>query len=152
MNRGRLRVYLGAAPGVGKTFAMLEEGQRRAERGTDVVIGYVENHGRRKTSRAAEGLEVVVREDRRPDPLGGEDPEGEVDGGVGLDVDEDRVVRIHNKRGRRMLDDRRPRNLVTRLQEVHLVEIGLVPASAYIGLANALVGQGGIGLSERTLH
>lgn len=63
MNRGRLRVYLGAAPGVGKTFAMLEEGQRRAERGTDVVIGYVENHGRRKTSRAAEGLEVVPRRD-----------------------------------------------------------------------------------------
>lgn len=61
MNKGRLRVYLGASPGVGKTFAMLEEGQRRAERGTDVVIGYVENHGRPKTSRAAEGLEVVAR-------------------------------------------------------------------------------------------
>ncbi len=40
--RGRLRVYLGAAPGVGKTYRMLDEGRRRAERGTDVVIGYVE--------------------------------------------------------------------------------------------------------------
>ena len=47
MERGRLRVYLGAAPGVGKTFAMLDEGHRRAERGTDVVVGFVETHGRR---------------------------------------------------------------------------------------------------------
>ncbi len=44
--RGRLRVYLGAAPGVGKTYAMLGEGHRRAERGTDVVVGFVETHGR----------------------------------------------------------------------------------------------------------
>ena len=49
--RGRLRVYLGAAPGVGKTFAMLDEGQRRVERGTDVVVGFVETHGRPKTER-----------------------------------------------------------------------------------------------------
>ena len=42
MTRGRLRVYLGAAPGVGKTYAMLAEGRRRHGRGTDVVIGYVE--------------------------------------------------------------------------------------------------------------
>ena len=53
--RGRLRVYLGAAPGVGKTFAMLNEGHRRLERGTDVVVGYVETHGRAKTE-AAIGL------------------------------------------------------------------------------------------------
>ena len=46
MARGRLRVYLGAAPGVGKTYAMLGEGRRRAERGTDVVVGLVEDHGR----------------------------------------------------------------------------------------------------------
>ena len=45
--RGRLRVYLGMAPGVGKTFRMLEEGNRRKERGTDVVVGFVETHGRR---------------------------------------------------------------------------------------------------------
>ncbi len=41
MARGELRVYLGAAPGVGKTYAMLNEGWRRAQRGTDVVVGYV---------------------------------------------------------------------------------------------------------------
>ena len=46
MARGTLRIYLGAAPGVGKTFAMLNEGCRRRERGTDVVVGFVETHGR----------------------------------------------------------------------------------------------------------
>lgn len=61
MTRGKLRVYLGAAPGVGKTYRMLEEGQRRRSRGTDVVIGYVEPHGRPLTSAMAEGLEVVPR-------------------------------------------------------------------------------------------
>ncbi|MBC9733356.1 DUF4118 domain-containing protein [Nocardioides marmotae] len=61
MERGKLRVYLGAAPGVGKTFAMLQEGRRRSERGTDVVIGYVETHQRPRTAEAAEGLEVVPR-------------------------------------------------------------------------------------------
>ncbi|RYC04147.1 sensor histidine kinase [Nocardioides zhouii] len=60
-DRGRLRVYLGAAPGVGKTYAMLDEGRRRVERGTDLVVGYVETHGRPKTERALEGLEVVPR-------------------------------------------------------------------------------------------
>jgi two-component system sensor histidine kinase KdpD len=59
--RGKLRVYLGAAPGVGKTYAMLNEGRRRKERGTDVVIGYVETYNRRLTVQAAEGLEVVPR-------------------------------------------------------------------------------------------
>lgn len=59
MPPGRLRVYLGAAPGVGKTYKMLEEGQRRKERGTDVVIGFVECHGRKHTEALAEGLEVV---------------------------------------------------------------------------------------------
>ena len=60
-DRGRLRVYLGAAPGVGKTYAMLDEGRRRVERGTDLVVGYVETHGRAKTERGLEGLEVVPR-------------------------------------------------------------------------------------------
>ena len=59
--RGTLRVYLGAAPGVGKTFAMLNEGQRRQERGTDVVVGYVETHGRAHTAAQLDGLEVVPR-------------------------------------------------------------------------------------------
>ena len=58
---GHFRVYLGAAPGVGKTFAMLDEGQRRAQRGADVVIGIVECHGRRLTEMRMEGLETVPR-------------------------------------------------------------------------------------------
>ena len=61
MARGRLRVYLGAAPGVGKTYAMLGEGRRRAERGTDVVVGLVEDHGRARTREMAAGLEQVPR-------------------------------------------------------------------------------------------
>src|ERR1700712_4154386 len=59
--RGHLRIYLGAAPGVGKTYAMLSEGHRRAERGTDVVIAYVENHARPNTLAMAVGLESVPR-------------------------------------------------------------------------------------------
>ncbi len=59
--RGELRIYLGAAPGVGKTYAMLCEAHRRAERGTDVVVGLVETHGRAKTAKMIEGLEVVPR-------------------------------------------------------------------------------------------
>ncbi len=61
MKRGRLRIYLGAAPGVGKTYAMLGEGHRRAERGTDVVVGFVETHDRQHTAEMLEGLEVVPR-------------------------------------------------------------------------------------------
>ena len=61
---GRLRVYLGAAPGVGKTYAMLGEGHRRAERGTDVVVGFVETHGRPHTAEMLAGLEVVPRRTR----------------------------------------------------------------------------------------
>jgi two-component system sensor histidine kinase KdpD len=60
--RGRLRLYLGAAPGVGKTFAMLAEARRRAERGTDVVIGLVETHGRARTADLLQGLEIVPRQ------------------------------------------------------------------------------------------
>jgi two-component system sensor histidine kinase KdpD len=61
MARGTLRLYLGAAPGVGKTFAMLGEGRRRAGRGTDVVVGYVETHGRAKTADEIADLEVMPR-------------------------------------------------------------------------------------------
>ena len=59
--RGTLRVYLGAAPGVGKTFAMLNEGRRRVERGADVVVGFVETHGRDHTAEQIGDLEVVPR-------------------------------------------------------------------------------------------
>ena len=59
--RGRLTVYLGAAPGVGKTFAMLDEAHRRCARGTDVVVGLVETHGRAGTAAQLEGLEVLPR-------------------------------------------------------------------------------------------
>jgi two-component system sensor histidine kinase KdpD len=61
MARGTLRIYLGAAPGVGKTFAMLNEGARRASRGTDVVVGFVETHGRPKTQAQIGDLEIVPR-------------------------------------------------------------------------------------------
>ncbi|MEU1804778.1 sensor histidine kinase KdpD [Streptomyces sp. NPDC019937] len=61
MGRGKLRIYLGAAPGVGKTYAMLSEGHRRAERGTDLVVGFVEHHGRRRTEVMMAGLEEVPR-------------------------------------------------------------------------------------------
>ncbi|GAB3967283.1 sensor histidine kinase KdpD [Actinoallomurus acanthiterrae] len=61
MTRGRLRVYLGAAPGVGKTYAMLSEAHRRRDRGTDVVVGYVECHGRPRTVELLDGLETVPR-------------------------------------------------------------------------------------------
>jgi two-component system sensor histidine kinase KdpD len=58
---GHFRVYLGAAAGVGKTYAMLNEGHRRRGRSADVVIGFVECHGRRLTEQLIEGLEVVPR-------------------------------------------------------------------------------------------
>jgi two-component system sensor histidine kinase KdpD len=57
--RGELRIYLGAAPGVGKTYAMLGEAHRRLERGTDLVAAVVETHGRRKTGELIEGIEVI---------------------------------------------------------------------------------------------
>ena len=61
MARGKLRIYLGAAPGVGKTVAMLDEGRRRASRGTDVVVGLCETHGRAYTASLLRSLEVVPR-------------------------------------------------------------------------------------------
>ena len=51
--RGALRIYLGAAPGVGKTYAMVGEAHRRLERGTDVVVGFVETYGRGAHRRTA---------------------------------------------------------------------------------------------------
>src|SRR5271170_8432813 len=59
--RGHLRIYLGSAAGVGKTYAMLGEGHRRAERGADVVVGFAEAHARPQTSALLDGLEVIPR-------------------------------------------------------------------------------------------
>ncbi|TWP36398.1 ATP-binding protein [Leekyejoonella antrihumi] len=61
MTRGSLRIYLGSAPGVGKTVKMLQEAHRRQDRGTDVVVGLVETHGRAYTEEALAGLEQVPR-------------------------------------------------------------------------------------------
>jgi len=60
-SRGELRIYLGSAAGVGKTFAMLNEGHRRRDRGTDVVVAFVETHGRSHTEDQIGDLEVVPR-------------------------------------------------------------------------------------------
>ncbi len=59
--RGILRIYLGAAPGVGKTYAVLGEAHRRLSRGTDVVVGLIETHGRAHTTEQLDGLEVLPR-------------------------------------------------------------------------------------------
>ncbi|MEV7872012.1 sensor histidine kinase KdpD [Streptomyces sp. NPDC088124] len=61
MGRGKLRIYLGAAPGVGKTYAMLSEAHRRVERGTDCVVAFVEHHDRPRTEVMLHGLEAVER-------------------------------------------------------------------------------------------
>ncbi|MFF4580525.1 ATP-binding protein [Streptomyces sp. NPDC001389] len=61
MGRGKFRIYLGSAPGVGKTYAMLSEGHRRVERGTDVVVAFVEHHSRPRTEVMLHGLEQVTR-------------------------------------------------------------------------------------------
>ncbi|MEV7344162.1 sensor histidine kinase KdpD [Streptomyces sp. NPDC093544] len=63
MGRGRLRIYLGAAPGVGKTYAMLSEAHRRVERGTDCVVAFVEHHRRARTEVMLHGLEQVPRKE-----------------------------------------------------------------------------------------
>src|ERR1700736_1441262 len=59
--RGRYKIFLGMAAGVGKTYRMLQEGQAEAEAGRDVVIGYLEPHGRGETIAQAAGLETVPR-------------------------------------------------------------------------------------------
>ncbi|WP_329139003.1 ATP-binding protein [Streptomyces sp. NBC_00670] len=80
MGRGTLRIYLGAAPGVGKTYAMLCEARRRVGRGTDCVVGYVEHHGRPRTEALLRGLEEVPRR------------ELEYRGGVFTEMDVDAVL------------------------------------------------------------
>ncbi|MEU1179550.1 ATP-binding protein [Streptomyces sp. NPDC005820] len=80
MARGKLRIYLGAAPGVGKTYAMLSEAHRRVERGTDCVVAFVEHHGRPRTEVMLHGLEQVARR------------ELEYRGGVFTEMDVDAVL------------------------------------------------------------
>ncbi|MET7519971.1 sensor histidine kinase KdpD [Streptomyces sp. NPDC005480] len=63
MARGRLRIYLGAAPGVGKTYSMLSEAHRRMERGTDCVVAFVEHHDRPRTEVMLHGLEQIPRKE-----------------------------------------------------------------------------------------
>src|SRR5438093_9338423 len=58
-SRGRLKVFFGASPGVGKTYAMLEAARARRAEGKDVVIGWIETHGRAETAALAEGLEHI---------------------------------------------------------------------------------------------
>ncbi|MDX3380133.1 sensor histidine kinase KdpD [Streptomyces niveiscabiei] len=77
MARGKLRIYLGAAPGVGKTYAMLSEAHRRVERGTDCVVAFVEHHGRPRTEVMLHGLEEIAR--REIDYRGGVFTEMDVD-------------------------------------------------------------------------
>src|ERR1039458_5233221 len=60
--RGQLKVFLGMCPGVGKTFAMLEAAQRELNAGREVVIGYVETHGRKETDALAQGLPRLPRQ------------------------------------------------------------------------------------------
>ena len=60
-HRGKLKVYLGYGPGVGKTWQMLVEGHRLKQEGVDVVVGLVETHGRAETAKLVEGLEVIAR-------------------------------------------------------------------------------------------
>src|SRR5678816_3394966 len=60
-DRARLRIYVGAAPGVGKTYAMLREAHALRSRGLDVVIGFVETYGRQDTDAQIKDLEVVPR-------------------------------------------------------------------------------------------
>src|SRR6188474_205846 len=58
---GRLKIFLGAAPGVGKTYEMLQEARARLKEGKDIVVGVVETHGRKETEALLEGLEVIPR-------------------------------------------------------------------------------------------
>src|ERR1700693_4080055 len=61
VRRGHLRVFLGATPGSGKTFAMLREAHDRRSQGEDIVVGFVETHGRKLTEQAIGSLEVIPR-------------------------------------------------------------------------------------------
>ncbi|MGB8442928.1 MAG: two-component sensor histidine kinase, partial [Pseudolabrys sp.] len=58
---GRLKIFVGAAPGVGKTYEMLQQARARKQDGYDVVVGVVETHGRKETEALLDGLEVIPR-------------------------------------------------------------------------------------------
>ncbi|QYO64172.1 hypothetical protein [Leptolyngbya sp. 7M] len=60
-HRGKHKIFIGMAPGVGKTYRMLEEGHRLRQEGMDVVIGLLETHNRQETAQRAAGLEIVPR-------------------------------------------------------------------------------------------
>ncbi|WP_371650695.1 MULTISPECIES: ATP-binding protein [unclassified Streptomyces] len=85
MARGKLRIYIGAAPGVGKTYSMLSEAHRRIERGTDCVVGFVEHHSRPRTEVMLHGLEEIPRR------------EIEYRGSVFTEMDVDAVLRRRPK-------------------------------------------------------
>src|SRR5947207_15808868 len=72
MEPGRLRIYVGYASGVGKTYSMLDEARRRRARGTDVVLAFVEAHGRPEVAAQTRGLEVLARRDGARDDGAGE--------------------------------------------------------------------------------
>src|SRR6266576_3234553 len=65
---GKLRIFVGAAPGVGKTYQMLQQARARRKDGYDIVVGVVETHGRRETEALLDGLEIIPR--RRVDYKG----------------------------------------------------------------------------------
>src|ERR1700755_3281071 len=58
---GRLKIFVGAAPGVGKTYEMLQQARARKQDGYDIVVGVVETHGRRETEALLDGLEIIPR-------------------------------------------------------------------------------------------
>src|ERR1700751_1776233 len=81
--RGRLKIFLGAAPGVGKTYEMLLSAQAKRRDGSDVVVGVVESHGRRETEALLEGLEVIPRQ------------QGEYKGHILAEMDLDAILKRH---------------------------------------------------------
>lgn len=105
MPRGELRIYLGAAPGVGKTYAMLCEAHRRASRGTDVVIGAADPHGRQRVREQLEGLECTPGE-RGPDAPGELDVDALLERGPDVAVVDDLAhVNPAGSRNPRRCDD-----------------------------------------------
>ena len=62
---GKLKIFVGAAPGVGKTYEMLQQARARTKDGYDIVIGVVETHGRKETEALLEGLDVIPRRRHR---------------------------------------------------------------------------------------
>src|SRR3982074_3661259 len=69
--RGKLKIFFGMSPGVGKTYAMLQAAQQKLQQGTEVVIGVVETHGRKETEAWTEGMPIMPRvqlENRGPPP------------------------------------------------------------------------------------